>query len=610
MNKRAMPICAARWLWLAAPALVALSALMTVCMTWAQPPQPISSTDAVLRMDLPWTQEMAQPAASPSRLQQSVERERVKPAMAPTASPSKLEQSVERERVKPAVVPTASPSRLEQSVERERAKPAAVPAALPSRSEQSVERERAKPAAVPATSSNRLEQTAERESAKAVVSGTSSITLEQAIERGKAKQLSVRIAEAEAKAARARFDQARAQRWASLDMTANFSDINNYDTFSGVTASTMLPGSNTPTIVDVTQTVPRYQAAGGLELRYDLYTGGRISAQLRRQEQAFLAAEVNRQIAVRDVALDIAQTYFKLRRASIKHEAAQQSAERAMDNLKRAQQRFRDGTIAALDVSEAELALTEKQVTLRTSDEDLAIAQADFNASQNEEPNATGGVTPNYNFTSEISADLASIEKLADPTLETQYNQLRVVAAQKAVEVERAALKPQLGLLAQYKGVGRDNSSYSDALDDFSRAQSLIGMNLSFNLFDGGFRRDRITEAEADVKRLRLMAQRDADAHEQARTNNELRVSIAGHRVELARARLELAQKQSAVARQRQSSGSGSLVAADEQAERVRNARDEYRLAELDFALARVATLLPGGRAQAGASNATNSDTN
>jgi OMF family outer membrane factor len=429
------------------------------------------------------------------------------------------------------------------------------------------------------------------------------VLLEQAIARGKAGRQSVRIVEAEVDAARARLNQARALFWPSLDLTANLSDINNYDTFSGVTASAMIPGSNTPTTVAVTQTVPRYQASSGLQLRYDVYTGGRISAQFGRQEQDLLAAEVKRQIVLRDVALEIAQAYFRLRRACIKHDTAQRNANRAMENLKRAQQRLRDGTIAALDVSETELALTEKQVALRTTDEDIEIAQTDFIASQNEAASATDAA-PNCNFPSEISADLARVEKLADTKLEGQYDRLRVGVAQQAVEVERAALKPQLSLSAQYTAIGRGEHSYSGAFDDFSRRQAAIGLDFSLKLFDGGYRQNRIAEAQAEAKRLGLMAKRDADQRQQTRKRNDLRVRIAQNRVELAHAQFELAQKQSAVARERQSSGSGSAVAVDEQAERVRNAQDEYRLAQLDLALARVATLLSSSRIEPGASNA------
>jgi outer membrane protein TolC len=436
----------------------------------------------------------------------------------------------------------------------------------------------------------------------AVKHAATSVTLAQAIAHGKALRLSVRIAQAEVDAARARLNQARALQWPSLDLTANLSDINNYDSFSGATASALFPGDTSPTAIAVTQTIPRYQASGGLQLRYDVYTGGRINAQISRQQQAFLAAQVKRQIALRDVALEIAQVYFKLRRACIKYDTARQNTQQAMESLQRARQRLRNGTIAALEVSEAELVLTEKQVALRTSNEDLEIAQADFAASQNMPPNATDAAS-NCNFTSDISADLALIETLAHPALEIQYDQLRVKSAQKTVHVERAAFMPQVRLSAQYTGIGRSVSSYPSAFDDFARGQASIGLDFSIKLFDGGFTQNRIAEAQAEAKRLTLIAKQNASERAQTRNRNALRVLIAQNHVELTRARFELAQKQSTIASARQGSGSGSAVAVDQQTERLRNAQDEYRLAQLDLALARIATLLPGTRTQPGATN-------
>jgi hypothetical protein len=108
------------------------------------------------------------------------------------------------------------------------------------------------------------------------------------------------------------------------------------------------------------------------------------------------------------------------------------------------------------------------------------------------------------------------------------------------------------------------------------------------------------------MNHLRLVAARDAGERKQNHNRDELRVRMAQGRVELARARLELAQKHAALARERQSSGSGTAVTAEEQAERARNAQDEYRLAELDLALARIAALLPSSRIQPGATEAPN----
>jgi len=444
------------------------------------------------------------------------------------------------------------------------------------------------------------------QAAQALVPAPVPVTLKQAVEYGKAKRLSVRIAEAEVQAARARMDQARALRWPTVDLSAEITNTNNYDTFSGINASVMFPGFDTPSNIAVTSTVPRYQASSGLQLRYPVYVGGRMEAQIKRQEQALLAAEVKQRIAVRDAALEIAQAYFKLRGACIKYDTAQRRTERAMEALKRAQQRLRDGRIAAIDLSEAELALTESQVALRARGQDLDIAQADFIASQSEAGEATGAIAPSCSFASEIAADLAWIESLADPSLEAEYSRLQVSSAEKAVQVESAALKPELNLLAQYTGIGRGTNTYSGALDDFRRRYASVGLNFSMKLFDGGLARERIAEAQAEVTRLSLVAEREAGQRQQNRKRDELRVRMAQGQVELARARLELAQKYAALARQRQSSGSGTAVAAQEQAERARNAQDEYRLAELDLALARIAALLPGSRIQPGAPDAPN----
>lgn len=430
----------------------------------------------------------------------------------------------------------------------------------------------------------------------AVGGGPSGKTLAQAIERAGGAPLGVRIATAEVDAARARVKQARAPFYPSVDLLTNVDRINNFDSFSGITASVNIPQVNVSSTVAVTQTVPRYQAGGTLQIKYDAYTGGRDSAQLRRQELALEAAEVSRRISQQDVTLDIAETYFKLRRACMEHDGAARRFVRAQRLADVTKQRTLEGRIAAIEQSASVLALAEGRSAVRSREQELDIAYTDYLAASRD---STAAEPPEQRcrFALAVDVDLAYAVQLSDDTLDAQLQSLRVRGAKESVEVDRSGLKPQVSLFARYSGVGRSDSSIGDGFSNFSRRQASIGLQVSFNLFDGDLTRQRVVESLAEVERRGLVAEQSAVDRELAHRRSEIGVRMAANRIELANARLDLARIQATLARDRLQSGTGTAEASDDQVERERDARAEAQLAELDMAMARLSALFPSGRA-------------
>lgn len=424
-------------------------------------------------------------------------------------------------------------------------------------------------------------------------------SLANAYERAASARLSVRAVSAEVDIARARVGQARAAFYPTVDLVTNTDVIKSYDTFTGTTATVEIPQLNIKSTVKVTQSVPRYQTVIGLQLQQQVYDGGRSRAQFNRQELALQAAELSRQLVLQEVALDVSNAYFRLRRACLQTESGMRRVARAQELASTAAQRLQEGRIAIIERSATDLALVERTAALRASADELEIAQVELAATQND--TALNGTPAGQHcvFATDVATDLAYAMRLADDTLEARQQGLRAAAAGQAVEVERAALRPQLSLNARYTGGARSDNSVSDGLFNNSRRQARIGLQLSFNLFDGDLARQRVAETESERQRLGFVAERVAGEREQASRRAAIKLRMAGSRLELLRARVAMAREQSALARQRMANGTGTSTVAEEQADRERDAQDELRLAELDQAMSRLAAAFPTVRASA-----------
>ena len=418
-------------------------------------------------------------------------------------------------------------------------------------------------------------------------------SLAQAFAAAQSARLSVRIAVAERDAATARVAKARAQQYPTLDFSTNVDRIDNKDTFSGVAAAVEIPGLDTPSRVSVTQSVPRYQSSAALVVRYNAYTGGRVEAQLRHEELSLQAAELSHRMALQQVAVDVSFSYFKLRRACLLVASAARQLRYAESEAEVTGQRLREGRVAAIDERVSALELAEKQSAWRSRQADLALAYARFQEAVHDAPQAPAADGERCRFQSAVDADLEHARQLSDPALDEQHDSLKLEAARTLVSVQRAALRPQLNLYANYAGVGRSDVSLGNSISRFASRQSSVGVQLNFNIFDHGLAEQQVSQAQAEARKQALQAELAAADREQSKRRRDLRAQMAQTRIELLRSRLGLVTAQADMVRQQLAHGTVTAGAAAEKIERERDARDELEAAQFDAVLATLAALFP-----------------
>lgn len=421
---------------------------------------------------------------------------------------------------------------------------------------------------------------------------SNSLSLKSAFARAAVARLNIRIAEEDIQAARARVEQARARYYPTLDLTTNVDYINNFDSFSGTTASVYIPQVNLSSSVTITQSVPRHQTTGGLQLKYGVYTGGRDSALLNQTELNLSASDLSRRIALQGVAQDVSTAYFKLRQACLKRDRAGRRLVAAGHAAELANQRLRDGRIAEIEQRAAGLAKAESESALRVSEADLNTAFTEYAFALGDARMADGGDT-RCQFATDIESDLGYAASLSDDSVKDRYRQVLVLAADKQVDAERAAAKPQVSVYAGYTGIGRSESSFGGAASSFEKRQANVGLQISLNLFDGFLTQQRVVESLSVVNRRKLEAESEIEARNQARKRAEIQVRISIDQLELARARLDLARSRAALASAKRDSGTGSASALEEQKDHESDAADEVKIAELNLALARVNVFFP-----------------
>lgn len=266
-------------------------------------------------------------------------------------------------------------------------------------------------------------------------------------------------------------------------------------------------------------------ASGSIHVSVPIYTGGRISADIRAARQTTLGALDAVHTARSALRLDVAQSYVDVLRAKRSLLTAETSVASLSAHVRDVQQMVERELVARNDLLAARVALANAQQQRVRAENRLALAYATYNRRLGEELDRTPALAENIPVDTVLAAQ--PLESLVERAFESRAELSAVSARAEALALrsraERAGLLPQLSISGGY------TYFENQILDrqDFSS----VGLGLTWTLFDGGRARHRsaaLRSASAAERR------RVADL----RTQIELQVRQAWLDVREARARV------------------------------------------------------------------------
>ena len=412
-------------------------------------------------------------------------------------------------------------------------------------------------------------------------------TLVEAIALAQSRHLSVRQADVSVEQARARLVQSTAAFYPTLDLLFSTDHTKTYDTNSGITATAEVPQIGTVN-VDVAKSVPRNQLTPALRVNYDVYNGGQTRARLAQSEFQLRSAQIDASIAQRDTAYRVAVAYLRLQRAMVDLNGSQSRTQRASRRAETSMRNFQDGAVAAVVDKAEQYRLREAQAEEARALLDFNTAELDYLSELGLSPEPGQASVPASRFEA-IEREIDAVMQMADDKLESERGQFGNLAADEEVKANRASTLPTVSLFAQYSGIGRSNGTVPDAWQEIRRRDFVVGVRLSYNLFDGSLREGRIAESVAQRESARLQAEAVAQDARTARDRAVLDVRRNEAQRDVIEARMELKDVQLEAALAARLHGSGSAQAVDDAQQARDDARSSLSMAKLDVLISRLA---------------------
>lgn len=296
-----------------------------------------------------------------------------------------------------------------------------------------------------------------------------------------------------------------------------------------------------------------WEAQAGVTVDWDLINPQRVPQiaaardNYERSKNAYL-------IALRELRLQANQAYFELQQADEQARIGQQSVRASLVSLKDARARFQAGVATKLEVLEAETQLARDQQLLTNAEASQNISRRSLAALLDLPPN----VTPTAKEPSKVvGAWTTSLQEslAAAYALREELNQaiLDISIANSNANSSIGAVQPFLSIVNTFS-YGRSNGQINTTNQSISytpytwTAQNIIGLSLSWNIFDGGRARAlyRASKQVAEESAFNFAAQRD-QIRQQVETSfytlkqNLEGISTAAREVTSARESLRLA---------------------------------------------------------------------
>ncbi|MBW4454887.1 MAG: TolC family protein [Nostoc indistinguendum CM1-VF10] len=234
--------------------------------------------------------------------------------------------------------------------------------------------------------------------------------------------------------------------------------------------------------------------SGQAQLLYNIYTSGRVQANIRANEEQVRFNELAVETQSEEIRLNVANEYYNLQQADEQVRIAQSAVQNSEASLRDAEALERAGVGTRFDVlrSQVNLANAQQDLTNARSQQEIARRRLATRLSLPQAVNISAAdpvqLAGLWNPTLEQSIVLAFQNR---PELQQQLAQRNISEQQRRQAL--AELGPQISLVANYNLLDQFDDSVS-VTDGYS-----LGVQARLNLYDGGAARARAAQQRANI---------------------------------------------------------------------------------------------------------------
>ena len=247
----------------------------------------------------------------------------------------------------------------------------------------------------------------------------------------------------------------------------------------------------------------RYNA--GVNLNYTLFDGLGRYYDYKRLKEEYKLSELQARETIESTMIQLFTVYFNVAQVSENVQTLEQTLAVSKDRIRRANYQFEYGQATKLDILNAQVDINNDSINLINVKQQLINAKRDLNVVLGNVISSEFSVETAISFLMSLDKDeLFSKMKENNVTLLQAENNIRI--NQFLIKANRSGFLPTIGLTGSY-GWNRNNNNAASFLAVSTNTGLSGGINLSWNLFDGGGTVTRVKNAKINLENQEFQKQ-------------------------------------------------------------------------------------------------------
>ena len=244
----------------------------------------------------------------------------------------------------------------------------------------------------------------------------------------------------------------------------------------------------------------RYNA--GVSLNYTIFDGLGRHYNYKRLKEQYQLSELQARETIENTIVQLFSVYYNVAQLSENLETLDQTLLVTKDRLVRAEYQFDYGQNTKLEVLNAEVDINTDSINIINTKQDLKIAKRDLKLVLGETFTEDFNVETEVDFLLQFKKD-SLFEKAKQRNVALLQTEKNIAISQLDIKSGKSAYLPTLGLTGSY-GWNKNNNNAASFVTVSTNTVLSGGLNLSWNLFDGGATMTRVRNAKVNLETQQL----------------------------------------------------------------------------------------------------------
>ncbi len=249
-----------------------------------------------------------------------------------------------------------------------------------------------------------------------------------------------------------------------------------------------------------------------LNLNYTIFDGLGRKYNFEQLKERYQLTELQARETIENTYLQLFTVYFQIARLSENTKSLQETLKISKQRLQRAKYQYEYGQSTKLELLNAEVDVNNDSIALIDSQQQFLNQKWGLNVILGTQNSTNFEVETSVTFANLLRLEYLLMKSKANNVLLKQ-NEKNIAISEFNIKINKSGYLPTLGLSASYGWNGSQNPETSFLAQSASNGLN-AGINLSWNVFDGGGTKTRIANAKIALETQQIQLQQQKETLE------------------------------------------------------------------------------------------------